>query len=46
MLLKKEKANARMNEISGIYVPKESRKEQKRAFCSAHFQLGDQKQSK
>ena len=47
MLLKKnEKASARINEISGIYVPKESRKEQKRAFCSAHFQLGNQQQSK
>ena len=27
--------------IEGIYVPKDGRLEQKRAFCSAHFNLGN-----
>ena len=48
MLLKKDqkKGSARINEISGIYVPKERRVEQKKGFCSAHFQLGDMSKRK
>ena len=47
MLLKKDQKNsARINEIAGIYVPKERRVEQKKGFCSAHFQLGDMSKRK
>ena len=47
MLLKKDqKKDARINEISGIYVPKERRVEQKKGFISAHFQLGDRTKRK
>ena len=41
MLLYKQqqrsKSNIRQGGMDGIYVPREGRIEQKRAFCSAHF---------
>ena len=42
MLLKKGKkpADTRTDQITGVYVPKDRRIEQKKGFCSAHFQLG------
>ena len=42
----RSKSNIKVNGIDGIYVPREGRIEQKRAFCSAHFSLGDRNQSK
>jgi hypothetical protein len=43
---KRSNSNLKANPIEGIYVPKESRIEQKKAFCGAHFQLGDRNESK
>ena len=36
----------RQDQVSGIYVPKESRMEQKLGFSSAHFSLGRKNDSK
>jgi len=45
--LNQNKADPRgSNSVSGSYIPKETRLEQKRAFVGAHFQLGDQQKSK
>ena len=38
---KRSKSSLKMNGIEGIYVPKDARIEQKRGFCSAHFELGN-----
>lgn len=40
------KTNLKMGGIEGIYVPKDGRLESKRAFCSAHFSLGNPNLSK
>jgi len=42
----RSRSNIRHNATEGIYVPKESRIQQKQAFCGAHFNLGDPSQSK
>lgn len=42
----RSKSNVKQNGVEGIYVPREGRIEQKRAFCSAHFSLGNPNQSK
>ena len=43
MLLKKGQnaKDPRIEQITGIYVPKDRRIEQKKGFCSAHFSLGN-----
>lgn len=50
MLLYQQQKNKerleKQNGTEGVYVPKEMRVEQKRAFISAHFTLGDKKQRK
>jgi len=42
----RSKSNMKQNGVEGIYVPRDGRLEQKRAFCSAHFALGYPQQSK
>ena len=50
MLLYQQKQRSKtkntQGSIEGIYVPKQMRVEQKRAFCGAHFELGNRNQSK
>ena len=48
MLLKKgqNSKDPRIEQITGIYVPKDRRIEQKKGFCSAHFSLGNPQKGK
>ena len=43
---KRAKSSIKEGGIDGIYVPRETRIAQKKAFCGAHFSLGDRNNSK